>query len=101
METHKIIYPLLTPQRRIRKHSPLFQGNHKILYDLGELIDGKYFTAFGNGDVEFKYELNGKKWLDMEFVPCFYPMDINMTARLFRDQVESNANNCEDDRIKK
>jgi hypothetical protein len=82
--------PLVDPTEEDRKTFSIISWEPPSTLRFGEPIDGKYFSASAIGNVKFEYELNGKEVLDGDR-PVFLPGDINMTARLFRDQVESNA----------
>jgi hypothetical protein len=82
--------PLVDPTEEDKKTFSIISWEPQNTLRFGEPVDGKYLSAVAMGDVEFKYELNGVEVIDGDR-PMFLPGDINMTARLFREQVESNA----------
>jgi len=81
---------LVEPTEEDKKTFSIISWEPQNTIRFGEPIDGKYFSASAMGDFEFQYQLNGIEVEDGDR-PVFLPGDINMTARLFRDQVESNA----------
>ena len=82
--------PLVSPGAEDLKEISLITWEPPATLRFGEPIEGNYLSARALGKASFQYEINGST-VDTGDMPLFQPGDVNMTARLFRGEIESNT----------